>query len=397
MSSAPVTIVGAGPSGLTLAWWLIQHGHTVTVLERESTVPKDMRASTFHPATLDLLADSGLADELVARGTVVPQWQYLIHESGERAVFDMACLSDATAYPFRLQCEQFQLTELLAARLAEHPSCSLHFGAEVKAVTASTDGVQIQYQQHSELIDTDCNWLVAADGASSQVRKSLGLTFDGQVFPKTSITLVLDYPFEDDIANLLGVNYVWLPDRHYSLMRLRDTWRFTFSPASDQDKETALSDKVAREHIARVSPRAAQSEIRSRNYYTLHQRCLDSFCHSRVLFVGDAAHLNSPAGGMGMNSGIHDARSLADHLVPVLQGSDSSLLARYDRRRRTIAREEVQRLSAKNYARHRETEASKRRLIWQELQDTINDPVKHREYLLDAAMIRSRERELTID
>ena len=397
MSSAPVTIVGAGPSGLTLAWWLSQHGHTVTVLERESTVPKDMRASTFHPATLDLLADSGLADELVARGTVVPQWQYLIHESGERAVFDMACLSDVTAYPFRLQCEQFQLTELLAARLAEHPSCSLHFGAEVKAVTASADGVQIQYQHHSEIVEADCNWLVAADGASSQVRKSLGLTFDGQVFPKTSITLVLEYPFEDDIANLLGVNYVWLPDRHYSLMRRRDTWRFTFSPASDQDKETALSDKVAREHIARVSPRAAQSEIRSRNYYTLHQRCLDSFCHGRVLFVGDAAHLNSPAGGMGMNSGIHDARSLADHLVPVLQGSDPSLLARYDRRRRRIAREEVQRLSAKNYARHRETEASKRRLIWQELQDTINDPVKHREYLLDAAMIRSRERELTID
>ena len=397
MSSAPVTIVGAGPSGLTLAWWLIQHGHTVTVLERESSVPKDMRASTFQPATLDLLADSGLADELVARGTVVPQWQYLIHESGERAVFDMACLSDVTAYPFRLQCEQFHLTELLAARLAEHPSCSLHFGAEVEAVTASTDGVRIHYRHQNQIVDADCDWVVAADGASSQVRKSLGLTFDGQVFPKTSITLVLDYPFKDDIANLLGVNYVWLPDRHYSLMRLRDTWRFTFSPASDQDKETALSDRVAREHIARVSPRAAQSEIRSRNYYTLHQRCLDSFCHGRVLFVGDAAHLNSPAGGMGMNSGIHDARSLADHLVPVIQGSDPSLLARYDRRRRTIAREEVQRLSAKNYARHRETEASKRRLIWQELQDTINDPVRHREYLLDAAMIRSRERELNID
>ena len=153
MSSAPVTIVGAGPSGLTLAWWLIERGHTVTVLERESTVPKDMRASTFHPATLDLLADSGLADELVARGTVVPQWQYLIHESGERAVFDMACLSDVTDYPFRLQCEQFQLTELLAARLAEHPSCSLHFGAEVKAVTASADDVQIRYQHHNQMVD----------------------------------------------------------------------------------------------------------------------------------------------------------------------------------------------------------------------------------------------------
>ena len=397
MGSAPVTIVGAGPSGLTLAWWLIQHGHGVTVLERESTVPKNMRASTFPPATLDLLADSGLADELVARGTVVPQWQYLIHESGERAVFDMTRLSDVTAYPFRLQCEQFQLTELLVARLTEHPSCSLHFDADVKAVTASTDGVQIQYQQYSKIVDADCDWLVAADGASSQVRKSLGLTFDGQVFPKTSITLVLDYPFEDDIANLLGVNYVWLPDRHYSLMRLRNTWRFTYSPEQDQDVDRALSDPVARAHIANVSAAAAGATIRSRNHYTLHQRCLDRFCHDRVLFVGDAAHLNSPAGGMGMNTGIHDARSLADHLAPVLEGEDPVLLERYDRRRRTIAREEVQRLSAQNYARHRETQADKRQVIWRELQEIVSNPVKHRDYLLDAAMIRSREREQTIE
>jgi 3-(3-hydroxy-phenyl)propionate hydroxylase len=229
------------------------------------------------------------------------------------------------------------------------------------------------------------------------VRKSLNLKFDGQVFPKTSITLVLDHPFEDDIPNLLGVNYVWLPDRHYSLMRLRDTWRFTYSPEQDQDTDTALSDDIARAHIARVSAPAADTKILSRNYYTLHQRCLDRFCHGRVVFVGDAAHLNSPAGGMGMNSGIHDARSLADHMVPVLQGENPTLLERYDRRRRTIALEEVQRLSARNYARHRETAADKRRVIWQELQDTVNNPTRHRDYLLDAAMIRSREREHTID
>ena len=98
-----------------------------------------------------------------------------------------------------------------------------------------------------------------------------------------------------------------------------------------------------------------------------------------------------------MNSGIHDAQSLADHLVPVLEGEDAPLLERYDRRRRTIALEEVQRLSAQNYARHRETQTDKRQVIWQELQETVNDPVKHRDYLLDAAMIRSREREQTIE
>ena len=397
MSDSQVTIIGAGPSGLALAWWLVEQGVSVTVLEREIAIPRDMRASTFHPATLDLLTDSGLATELIERGTVVPQWQYLIHESGERVVFDMAHLSEMTAHPFRLQCEQFQLTELLAEKLANQPLCELRLGATLQSVIPGESQVTVQYQSAGEDSVNVCDWLIAADGASSQVRKSLGLDFDGQIFPKTSITLVLEHPFEDDIPNLLGVNYVWLPDRHYSLMRLRNTWRLTYSPEQDQDIESALSDAVAQTHIARVSPRASGAAILTRNYYTLHQRCLARFCHGRTLFIGDAAHLNSPAGGMGMNSGIHDARSLADHLVPVINGDDPSLLERYDRRRRTIAQEEVQRLSARNYARHRETEARKRVLIWNELQEIVSDPAKHRDFLLDAAMIRSRQREMTIE
>jgi 3-(3-hydroxy-phenyl)propionate hydroxylase len=382
---------------LTLAWWLVNQGVTVSVLEREAAIPKDMRASTFHPATLDLLDESGLASELIQRGTVVPKWQYLIHETGERSVFDMAYLDDVTAYPFRLQCEQFQLTELLAARLDEHPLCTLYFSTSFQDAVTDDERVHFRYHDTDGTKQGTCDWLIAADGASSQVRKSLGLSFEGTVFPKTSITLVMEHPFEEDITNLLGVNYVWLPDRHYSLMRLRDTWRFTYSPEPGQETETALSDPVARAHIARVSPRAADTIIRSRNIYTLHQRCLEQFCHGRILFLGDAAHLNSPAGGMGMNSGIHDARSLADHLVPVLRGEDVGLLERYDRRRRTIALEEVQRLSAQNYARHRETDQAKRRLIWEDLQEIVSDPARHRSYLLDAAMIRSREREATIE
>ena len=350
MPDSQVTIIGAGPSGLTLAWWLVEQGISVTVLERETAIPRDMRSSTFHPATLDLLTESGLAAALIERGTVVPQWQYLIHESGERAVFDMSHLSEVTAYPFRLQCEQFQLTELLAEKLAKQSLCDLRLGATLQSVIPGESQVTVQYQSAGEDCANVCDWLIAADGASSQVRRSLGLDFEGQIFPKTSITLVLGHPFENDIPNLLGVNYVWLPDRHYSLMRLRDTWRLTYSPEQDQDIETALSDAVAQTHIARVSPRANGTAILTRNYYTLHQRCLARFCHGHVLFVGDAAHLNSPAGGMGMNSGIHDARSLADHLVPVINGDDPSLLERYDRRRRTIAQEEVQRLSARNYA-----------------------------------------------
>ena len=97
-----------------------------------------------------------------------------------------------------------------------------------------------------------------------------------------------------------------------------------------------------------------------------------------------------------MNSGMHDAQCLINHLLPVLDGEDASLLDRYSRRRRTIALEEVQRLSARNYRWHRETDPGKRTEIWQELTDIVNDPQKSRAFLLDSSMIRSRQRELEI-
>jgi 3-(3-hydroxy-phenyl)propionate hydroxylase len=138
-------------------------------------------------------------------------------------------------------------------------------------------------------------------------------------------------------------------------------------------------------------------ELLQRNHYTLQQRCLESFRVGRILFAGDAAHLDSPAGGMGMNSGIHDAQCLVEHLVPVLQGADDSLLDRYSRRRRTIALEEVQRLSTRNYRWHREIDPGKREQIWQELQDIVNDREKTQDFLLNSSMIRSRQREQEID
>jgi len=397
MGNRSVTIVGAGPSGLSLAWWLTEAGVPVTVLEQEPELPRDMRASTFHPATLDLLAASGIAEELVARGTVVDRWQYLIHTTGETAVFDMACLNEETAHPYRLQCEQFQLTGILAERLRKQPLCQLEFDATFLSLEQHQNSVAYRYKQGALEKSGSADWLLAADGAHSPVRKQLGAAFTGQAFAKTSITLILEYPFEDIIPGLLGVNYVWLPDRHYSLMRLRDTWRFTYSPDQGQEVATALSDDVARSNIARISAKAATTPIRGRNHYTLHQRCMDSFCHGRVVFLGDAAHLNSPAGGMGMNSGIHDAYSLAQHLIPVLQGENSVLMDRYNRRRRTVAIEEVQRLSARNYARHREVEAGQRKRIWKELQATVNDPVSHKNFLMEASMIRSLQRERAID
>lgn len=392
----PVVIAGAGPVGLSCALQLVRAGVPVVVLEREAELPTDMRASTFHPSTLDLLHESGLAARLVACGTPVPRWQFMRHR-GERIVFDLGQIADLTRHPFRLQCEQFRLTRLIAGELRENPLFELRLGAPVTGVSQDGDAVRVDFGDADAAGRLTAAWLIAADGGRSTLRGLLGLAFEGSEFSRTSITLVLDHPFHRDHPELLGVNYVWTDQGHYSLMRVREQWRFTYSPRPGQSVDEALADDQAQASLQAVYPSAKPYRIRQRNHYTLHQRCLDRFRVGRILFAGDAAHLNSPAGGMGMNSGIHDAYCLAAHLLPVLAGADPALLDRYDRRRRTIAREEVQRLSARNYRRHRETDPRRRGEIWRELQRTAQDPARLRDYLLDASLLRSLERERQID
>lgn len=108
-----------------------------------------------------------------------------------------------------------------------------------------------------------------------------------------------------------------------------------------------------------------------------------------MLLAGDAAHLNSPAGGMGMNSGIHDARSMARALAEVLDGGSEAALDRYASVRRQIALDDVQVQSDRNYRRHREKDPQQRQIIWRELQEITSDPTRMRAYLMESSMLAS--------
>jgi 3-(3-hydroxy-phenyl)propionate hydroxylase len=393
----PIIIVGAGPVGLYAAVCLVAAGRQVVVLEKNRDLARDMRASTFHPATLDLLDRQQLAEPLAASGSIRQGWQYMIHGTKSHAVFDLEEIRDSTAHPYRLLCEQYYFTGLALELLAQSPLFEIRFQTEVTGLEQRDGGLALDVRHPDGTDQLSTSWLIAADGAHSRIRGHLGLPFSGSEFERGSITLVLDHPFQEDVPGLLGINYVWTEADFYSLMQIRDLWRFVYSPERGQDLDQALSDEAVQSHLQSVFPGTRPYRVLQRSAWSLQQRCLDSFRAGPVVFVGDAAHVESPSGGMGMNAGIHDAHCLVEHLLPVLDGEDDRLLDRYSRRRRTVTQEEVQRLSSRNHFWHRESGPDQRQQIWSELQDIVNDPSRARDFLLDVSMIRSRRRELEID
>ncbi len=392
MTDEGVLIVGAGPVGLCCALFLSQRGVPVTVLEAETALGEDLRASTFHPPTLDMLDEHGIAARLLPLGHPVPQWQYRIHQTGERVVFDLDLIADRTRHPYRFQCEQFRLTRLLVEQFAADDRVKLRFGAALVGLKQDDRGVTAEVAGDGEPTVLKARYLIGCDGARSAVRRCIGQALKGKTYPRTSITTIVDFPFEDHLEDILYVNYCWTRDDHFSLMRVRDSWRTGHSPQVGQSVEDALSAAAIEAHLQRVFAKDTPYEVLRKGAYTVHQRVVDAFRVGRVLLAGDAAHLNSPSGGMGMNSGIHDAYALAAALADGYPRPADSALDRYARQRRLVAVEEVQARSDVNYRRHRESDPEKRRAIWRELKAIEADPKRMREFLLESAMIASLQR-----
>ncbi|MXW74300.1 MAG: FAD-dependent monooxygenase [Gammaproteobacteria bacterium] len=393
-----VLIAGAGPVGLSCALFLTRSGIPVSVFEAESELPEDMRASTFHPGTLDVLEDADVVADLLANGLKCRQWQYRNHVTGACAVFDMEVLRGRTSHPYRLQCEQFRLTRAICSRLGDNRLFDLEFGARVIDATQNENGVEIEVERPAGPRTVRGSFVIGADGAGSRVRKAMGLDFRGETYPITSLTVAVRYPFDQHIEGLLSVNYCWTEDSHFSMMQLKDVWRVGFSPKPGQSHEEALQPERIQARLQEIHPKEGPYEIVHTGAYTIHRRIADSFRTGRMVLAGDAAHLNSPSGGLGMNSGIHDARSLCDKLAAIiLDGADESLLDRYSRQRRSIALDDVQVRSDRNYRRHRVKGRKERAEVWDELQRVTGDRRLMTDFLMESSMLRSLEKAERID
>jgi 3-(3-hydroxy-phenyl)propionate hydroxylase len=388
-TSDRVLIAGAGPVGLVAAANLVRHGVPVAVFEAGPELSMESRASTFHPPTLDMLSDLDVVKPLIAQGLIAPKFQYRDRREGLIAQFDFDGIADITRHPFRLQCEQSKLTRIICDRLIGKPNFDVVFSSPVRNVTQTPDNVIVTVERNGKSETQSYRWLIGADGARSDVRRSLGIEFEGFTWPERYLVVSTPFDFFAVIPDLVSVSYTIDPVRWYFLLQIPGLWRVMFRISAEESDELALSPEFAQKLMAQLVPGIDRYEIAHTTLYRVHQRVAKTFRSGRAFLIGDAAHVNNPLGGMGMNGGIHDAINLTERLIGVWRGTKPEAeLDRFDLQRRLVTKEHVQRQSIQN---KKNLEAADNNFSnW--LRRTAGDPALIRDYLLGISMISSLRR-----
>ncbi|MDA0240389.1 MAG: FAD-dependent monooxygenase, partial [Proteobacteria bacterium] len=349
MTENRVLIIGAGPVGCVSALILSKAGIPVTVLEAESELIPDLRASTFHPPTLDMLDDLDITPQLIAQGLITPKFQYRDLDEGLLVEFDHALIADHTNHPYRLQCEQFKLTRVVAKMLEDYPDTEIVFNARVTDLAQDGESVTVTYDLPDGTASITGAYAIGCDGSRSTVRKSQGIEFPGFTYPEHFVTVSTSTEIQDRIPDMGAVSYISHPDEWCVLIRAPGYWRFLFPTPLELSDEEVMSPDYLQARIQRIAPDDEDYPIEHQTIYNVNQRVAEEYRKGRILLAGDAAHVNNPLGGMGMNGGIHDGINLAEKLVTIInEGGSEDLLDLYDRQRRPIAVEYVQLQTIRN-------------------------------------------------
>ncbi len=385
--NADVVIAGAGPVGLSAALVLGSSGVRVHVYEAADALPDELRASTFHPPTLDMLAPYGVTAAMLAQGLICPHWQVRMHPSGERAVFDLSVLAGETDHPYRLQCEQSKLAAILLDKVRALDTVEVSFGCRVVEARGTDEGASFTIEQGGERRVVHGRYAIGADGARSAVRESLGIGFEGDIYPETTILATTTFPFETRLEGISNVSYCWKAGGTFSLLRLPGLWRTSLYARDGKSLEETLTDDGIQDLMHDIVPLPGRFDVLETRPYRIHQRLAATYRQGRVFLAGDAAHLNSPSGGMGMNGGIHDAFNLAGKLIAALHKGDERGLDLYEAQRRPIAQDAIIAQAHQNRTRMQERDPERRKRLLADLQATSRDPVKLKAYMLRTSMI----------
>lgn len=385
-----VLIVGAGPCGLVAANLLVDSGIPVTIVETSDDVPRDLRASTFHPPTLDMLERFGVVPSMIEQGLICPTWQFRDRTAGVVATFELARLLPDTNHPYRLQCEQWRLGELLFARLKTNPLATIRLSTSAVTARQNAAGVELDVKSKDGKTETlTASFLVGADGIGSIVRSAVGAAFDGITIPELFLTLSTTYDFREAMPDIANISYLSDPKEWYVLIRTKHVWRALFPVDAALEDKDVTSPERSEKLLQGAVPRSQPYEVTHRTAYRVHERVASTYVKGRILIAGDAAHVNNPLGGMGLNGGVHDAFNLAEKLTAVIQGAPLETLERYSRQRRKIALDVVQQTTLRNRAILNTREPEARRAYYEDLRRIASDPEKHRDYVMRTSMIQS--------
>ena len=391
-----VLIAGAGPVGLAAALALVQREVLVLVLEAEPGLTHDLRAGSFHPPTVEMLDALGVGDAMHAAGLKVPIWQFRDRLEGVVAEFDLGLLRDETSFPYRLHLEQHRLTPMLLERLRTYPEAKVRFSSVVTGFVQDAEGVTVTVENEGDQQELRGDWLIGADGGRSTVRRETGIEFEGYTWPERFLVASTTRELGDH--GFAHTAYIADPDRWAAVFKVPDDgppglWRIAYPTDPEiPEAEVLASDEIQR-RLEELFPFGGEFPLKYRSTYRVHQRVAKQFRQGRVLLAGDAAHVNNPLGGFGLNGGIHDAVNLAEKLAEVVhQRSGPDLLDRYEVQRRTVNVEYVQAQSIRNKRMIEARDPAVRQKNLEEMRQIAADPQRAKAHLLNTSMLNSVRR-----
>ena len=331
---SPVLIVGAGPTGLCLAIAMRQRGIDVTIVDRQAQGANTSRAAVIHARTLEVVEELGVTSELLARGIRVPHFRV---RDRDRILLDIDFGTLPGSYPFTLMLPQDETETVLRERLRQLGG-EVRWSTELRGLEQHGDRVVAHLQDPKGTRDLTARWVVGCDGVHSAVRNAVGIPFVGGTYEEGFVLadVSMDWPLmraEVDLflspAGLVVV--APLPGDRYRIVATVDD-----APAHPNASfvQALLDRRGLRSQLGRILDVAWSSRFR------VHHRQAADIVAGNVILCGDAAHVHSPAGGQGMNTGIQDAVSLANPLLHAQGGNDTPLLA-WAGRRTAVARSVV--------------------------------------------------------
>jgi 3-(3-hydroxy-phenyl)propionate hydroxylase len=389
--TSPILIIGAGPVGLSLATGLARQGIACHIFERGPQIVPEIRASTFHPATMEKMSEWGVIDRVLKLGHKVNRLQFWDRTTGQIVGdFDYKHIACDTPYPFRLQCPQHVYAEALLHTLKENPLVEVSFEHEFIAAQENPDGINAQFKTPHGHKTFSGNLLCGADGANSALRRYLRLEFDGMTYEDRFLLVGTDFDLSPYYPQMAPVSYIFDPEEWVITLQLHGLLRIVFQVHDDQDGDLELEEERIRNRVWKFLGEKKDFPILHKSIYRVHQRVAHTFRVGRSILLGDAAHINNPASGMGMNSGILDAALLTEMIARYLNTNADRWLDHYSENRRQYALDNIRNYTKQRYRDLSEKNPEMCQLRNHHYQEISSDMEKSRAFLLKASMLENR-------